>query len=76
MGKIRKKSDNKIAPVNRKRKREGNDSKVDKTMNEWFSAVTEHGVRTSSSMLQQKTDYFAEKIGHGNFKATEERISR
>jgi len=27
-------------------------------------------------MLQQKAEFFAEKIGHGNFKATEGWISR
>ncbi|VVC45663.1 Homeobox domain-like,HTH CenpB-type DNA-binding domain [Cinara cedri] len=64
------------APVNKKRKREGKDPEVDKAMNEWFSAVTERGVRISGPMLQQKAEYFAEKIGHGNFKATEGWMSR
>ncbi|VVC30453.1 Homeobox domain-like,HTH CenpB-type DNA-binding domain [Cinara cedri] len=55
---------NKIAPVNRKRKREGKDPEVDKAMNEWFSAVTERGVHISGPMLQQKAEFFAETIGH------------
>ena len=45
-------------------------------MNEWFSAVTERGVRISGPMLQQKAEFFAEKIGHSDFKATEGWISR
>ncbi|VVC29246.1 DDE superfamily endonuclease domain,Homeobox domain-like,HTH CenpB-type DNA-binding domain [Cinara cedri] len=57
-------NDNKCAPVNRKRKREGKDPEVDKAMNEWFSAITERGVCISSPMLQQKAEFFAEKIGH------------
>jgi hypothetical protein len=69
-------NDNKSAPVNRKRKREGKDPIVDKAMNEWFSAVTERGVRISGPMLQQKAEFFAEKIGHSDFKATEGWISR
>jgi len=35
-------------------------------MNEWFSAVTERGVRISGTTLQQIAEFFAEKIGHGN----------
>lgn len=69
-------NDNKSAPVNRKRKREGKDPEVDKAMNEWFSAVTERGVRISGPMLEQKAEFFAEKIGHSDFKATEGWISR
>ncbi|CAI6365749.1 unnamed protein product [Macrosiphum euphorbiae] len=64
-------NDNKSAPVNRKRKREGKDPEVDKAMNEWFSAVTERGVRISGPMLEQKAEFFAQKIGHSDFKATE-----
>ncbi|KAL4132268.1 hypothetical protein QTP88_009457 [Uroleucon formosanum] len=45
-------------------------------MNEWFSAVTERGVRISGPMLEQKAEFFAEKIGHSDFKATEGWISR
>jgi len=69
-------NDNKSAPVNRKRKREGKDPEVDKAMNEWFSAVTERGVRISGPMLEQKAEFFAQKIGHSDFKATEGWISR
>jgi len=43
-------------------------------MYEWFSAVTERGVRILSPILQQIAEFFAEKIGHGNCKATEGRI--
>ena len=69
-------NNNKSAPVNRKRKREGKDPEVDKAMNEWFSAVTERGVRISGPMLEQKAEFFAKKIGHSDFKATEGWISR
>ncbi|VVC26820.1 Homeobox domain-like,HTH CenpB-type DNA-binding domain [Cinara cedri] len=51
-------NDNKSTPVNRKRKREGKDPEVDKAMNEWFSAVTERGVRISGLMLEQKAEFF------------------
>ncbi|KAL4135374.1 hypothetical protein QTP88_006988 [Uroleucon formosanum] len=57
-------NDNKSAPVNRKRKREGKDPEVDKALNEWFSAVAERGARISGSMLEQKAEFFAEKNGH------------
>ncbi|KAL4121508.1 hypothetical protein QTP88_014006 [Uroleucon formosanum] len=69
-------NDNKSAPVNRKRKQEGKDPEVDKAMNEWFSTVTERDVRISGPMLKQKAEFFAEKIGHSDFKATEGWISR
>jgi hypothetical protein len=55
-------NNNKSAPVNRKRKREGKDPIVDKAINEWFSAATICGVRISSPMLQQKAEFFAEKL--------------
>ncbi|VVC31378.1 Homeobox domain-like,HTH CenpB-type DNA-binding domain [Cinara cedri] len=69
-------NDSNSAPANRKRKRESKDPEVDRAMNEWFSAVTERGVRISGPMLQQKAEIFVEKIGHGNFKATEGWMSR
>lgn len=38
-------------------------AKVGKAMNKWFSVVTEHGVRISGTMLQQKIDiFFLEKL--------------
>lgn len=33
------------------------------TMNEWFFAVTERGVRISGSMSQKKAEYFTQQIG-------------
>jgi len=44
---------NKSAHVNRKRKREGKYPEVNKPINEWFSSVTERGVRILGPMLDR-----------------------
>lgn len=61
-------NDDKNVPVNRKRKREGKDPKVDKAKNEWLSTVTEHGVQISGPMLQKKAEFFDQELDMLNLK--------
>ncbi|KAL4121290.1 hypothetical protein QTP88_013834 [Uroleucon formosanum] len=55
----------------RKRKRRGKDNTVERALKEWFVKVRNKDARVSGSLLRQKTEELAEKMGKVDFKATE-----
>ena len=59
-----------------KRKRKGKDSDIEEALGKWFSVVTRRGVSVSGPMLKSKSEEFAKKLGHIDFKATDGWLSR
>lgn len=55
----------------RKRKRDGKDADVEHALKEWFLKVREKDARVSGTLLREKAEELAEKMGKDNFKATE-----
>ena len=54
-----------------KRKRKGKDPDIEEALDKWFSVVTRRGVSVSGPMLKSKSEEFAKKLGHIDFKATD-----
>ena len=59
-----------------KRKRKGKDTNVEEAFGKWFSIATSRGVSVSGPMLKSKSEEFAKKLGHIDFKATNVWLSR
>ncbi|CAK9828167.1 Tigger transposable element-derived protein 4 [Anthophora retusa] len=59
-----------------KRNRQGKDPDVENALNQWFSIVKERGICVSGSMLKNKAEDLAKKLGHYDFKATDGWLSR
>lgn len=59
-----------------KRRREGKDPVVENALSDWFSMVSNRGVRITGPLLKEKSQELALKLGHENFKATDGWLSR
>ena len=59
-----------------KRKRKGKNPDIEEAVGKWFSVVTRRGVSVSGPMLKSKSEEFAKKLGHIDFKATDGWLSR
>jgi hypothetical protein len=55
---------------------EGKDPAVEEALNQGFSIVTGQGVRVSGPMLKRKRKELAKKLGHKDFKATDDWLSQ
>ena len=56
--------------------RKGKAPKADIALNQWFGTVTSKGRKLSGPLLKEKAEDLAKKLGHTNFVATEDWLSR
>lgn len=60
----------------KKRNRLGKNPDVENALSEWFSTVSNHGVRRNIPNLRAKAEELALNLGHTGFKATNGWVSR